>query len=290
MEQPLARGGEQDTVIVCADGDEVLHAPSPAGQCAAGQRRISLLRDDDGCPLCEPENKPGESSDDPAIRDLERRVHALEHAPYFEVVDNDDRPVFVVSRDGVRLFDKAGVPRVAFGSSAGGGYLTVTDGLTQASITATATGGGLQFVEDGLTRLIASGTDSGGASLRVPAGNGLIAGLGVSKDGPGTVLIGNLSGQVKATLSIPNDRPLLQVTGSNGAQASLMEQANGGGMLQLDSNEGAIVKMGNSNNEFGIVLAGPRPGPPLVPKSGLPGGFFMGCRGDQRPACTPITP
>ena len=45
----------------------------------------------------------------------------------------------------VRVFDKAGVPKAAFGSSAGGGYFTATSGLADASMTATATTGGVQF-------------------------------------------------------------------------------------------------------------------------------------------------
>ena len=49
-----------------------------------------------------------------------------------------------------------------------------------------------------------------------------------------------------------------------------MEQGIGGGMLQIDSKDGAIVKMGHVGNRYGIVMAGPRPGLPLVPKSGLP--------------------
>jgi hypothetical protein len=206
----------------------------------------------------------------PAVKDLEKRVHALEHAPYFEVVDDDEKPIFVVSQDGVRVFSKGGIPRAAFGSTAGGGYFTVSNGFAEASITATSTTGGVQFVEDGLTRLIASGSDSGGASLRIPSGNGV--------------------GLVRATFSVPGERAMVQIQGVNDAGISMMEQGTGGGMLQIDSKDGAVVKMGNVNNAYGIVMTGPRPGLPLVPKSGLPGSYFMGCKSDQRPACTPVVP
>lgn len=287
--QPAIPGADQESVIVCAGGDEILHAPSPQGGCAAGQRKISLVPEND-CPLCPPDQEPEDTSDDPAIRDLERRVRALQNAPYFEVVDDDGRPIFVVSADGVRVFSKGGIPRAAFGSSSGGGYFTASNGFAEASLTATATNGGVQFVEDGLTRLIASGSDAGGASMRIPAGDGVIAGMGVSKDGPGTLLIGTLAGQVRATLSVPGDRAMVQVNGVNDAAISMMQQGIGGGMLQIDSRDGAIVKMGNVANSYGIVMTGPRPGLPLIPTSGLPGSYLLGCQSTQRPACTPVVP
>lgn len=281
--------GPMDVVVLCVAPDRVLHQPSSEESCPPGHELISL-EPEDRCPLCPPDEKPEDSSSDPALKDLERRLDALERAPYFEVVNEEERPVFTVSADGVRVYDKAGVPKVAFGSSGGGGYLTVTSGLAEASMTATATTGGIRFVEDDLTRLVLSGNDAGGSSLLIPSGSGVIAGLGASKDGPGTLLVGTLDGRVKATLSLPGDRATVQVTGENGAQASIMEQGIGGGMLQLDSRDGAIVKMGHVDNKYGIVMAGPRPGMPLVPKSGLPGGFFLGCGGSSPPACTPIVP
>lgn len=281
--------GPMDVVVLCVAPDRVLHKPSSEESCPPGQELISL-EPEDPCPLCPPDDKPEDSSDDPALRDLERRLAALEHAPYFEVVNDDDRPVFTVSADGVRVYDKAGVPKVAVGSSGGGGYLTATSGFADASMTATTSSGGMRFVEDGLTRLVLSGNDSGRSSLLIPSGGGVIAGIGASKEGPGTLLVGSLEGRVKATLSVPGERAMVQVTGENDAKASLMEQGIGGGMLQLDSRDGAIVKMGHVDNRYGIVMAGPRPGMPLVPKSGLPGGFFLGCGGSAPPACTPIVP
>ena len=111
--------------------------------------------------------------------------------PYFEVVNDDEKPVFVVSRDGVRVFDKAGVPRPLLAARESG-YFTATSGLADASMTATGTTGSVQFVEDGLARLVLSGNDGGGSSLLIPSGDGVIAGFGASKDGPGTLLIGSL--------------------------------------------------------------------------------------------------
>jgi hypothetical protein len=276
-------------VVLCVTPDRVLHKPATANTCPPGQRLISLEVEEE-CPLCPPDRKPEDSSADPALRELETRMSALERAPYFEVVNDQEVPIFVVSREGVRVFDKAGAPKVAFGSAAGGGYVSVTSGDANASMSATSTTGSMQFIEDGLTRLTLSGNDSGGASLRVPSGNGVIAGFGTSKDGPGTLLLGTLDGRVKQTLSVPGDRATVQVLGDNGAAISLLEQGIGGGMLQADSKAGAIVKMGHVGNRYGIVMTGPRPGIALIPKSGLPGSFFLGCGSSSPPACTPIVP
>ena len=61
---------DQDVVIVCAGGDDILQAPLPQGGCAPGQRTISLLRESD-CPLCPPDESDADTSDDPALKDLE---------------------------------------------------------------------------------------------------------------------------------------------------------------------------------------------------------------------------
>jgi hypothetical protein len=284
--------GDRDEVVVCVGGDRIVRAPLPQGGCPAGHQRVSLTPEPDGtCPLCPPDTKPPDPGQNQALNDLERRIRALESAPYFEVVNKDQQPVFVISQDGVRIFDKSGVPKAAFGTMASGGYFSVTSGFADASITADRMSGGVQFVEDGLTRLTLSGRDDGGASLRIPSGSGVIAGMGVSKDGPGTLLLGTLKGEVKSTLSLPSGRAAIQVSeGQNGGAISLMEQGTGGGMLQIDSKSEAIVKMGHVDNRYGIVMTGPNPGLPLTAKSGLPGGWFLGCGGAAPPACAPIVP
>jgi hypothetical protein len=45
--------------------------------------------------------------------------------------------------------------------------------------------------------------------------------------------------------------------------------------------------MGHNGNRYGIVLAGPVLGLPLVPRSALPGSYFMGCASGDKPACVP---
>ena len=75
--------------------------------------------------------------------------------------------------------------------------------------------------------------------------------------------------------------------GPSGGTA-LLEPRIGGGMFGLDDTRGnAAIKMGHNGNRYGIVLAGPKLGFPLIPKSGLPGSYFMGCATAVRPACVP---
>ena len=40
-----------------------------------------------------------------------------------------------------------------------------------------------------------------------------------------------------------------------------------------------MVKMGVAQDRYGIVLTGPKAGFPLIPGSGLPGSYIMGCAG-----------
>ena len=46
-----------------------------------------------------------------------------------------------------------------------------------------------------------------------------------------------------------------------------------------------VVKMGVNDNRYGVVLTGPRAGFPLVPRSGLPGSYILGCAGGS--SCKP---
>jgi hypothetical protein len=66
------------------------------------------------------------------------------------------------------------------------------------------------------------------------------------------------------------------------------EATIGGGLMDLATASGAAaVRMGHNGHRYGIVLAGPVLGFPYVPRSGLPGSYFMGCASGQKPACIP---
>jgi len=286
---------EQDLVVVCIGDDKIVRATLPTGRCPSGHERVSLEPpEEEECPLCPPADGPEpEVTDNAALNDLERRLRALENAPYFEVVNDSEQPVFRVGPDGVSVFNRTGVAVAQIGVSQYGGYFTASSGsaLLEASMSASGTKAGVQIVEDGLIRLSAmAGKD--GASVQLPSANGMIAGVGASKVGSGALLLGGLDGQLKGSMTVPGGRGLLQLSSNeNGGQLSLLEQTIGGGMFQIDNAQGnAAIKMGHLGNRYGIVLAGPTLGLPLVPKSGLPGSYFMGCGSMAPPACVPSVP
>ena len=289
--------GDEDEMVVCVgDDDKLIRTTLPAGGCPPGHKRVSLRpEEEEECPLCPPaDGQEPDVSDNPALNDLERRIRALENAPYFEVIDDNEQPIFRVAPDGVRIFNRSGVAMAGFGAAQSGGYFSVSSGtaLLEASLGAAGTKAGLQIVEDGLVRLTALAGEGSPPSLRIPSASGLIAGIGASTAGSGALLLGQLDGTLKASFSVPDGRGLLQLnSNANGGQVSLLGQSIGGGMFQIDNAQGnAAIKMGHLNNRYGIVLAGPTLGLPLVPKSGLPGSYFMGCGGQTPPSCVPNVP
>jgi hypothetical protein len=194
----------------------------------------------------------------------------------------------------VRVFNEQGALVAAIGTSEAGGFFSArsTSMQTDAQIGASGTTAGLRVAESGLLRVDLTAKDKW-ASLRFPSAIGLIAGLGESTAGPGTLLLGTLPGRVKVTFSVPDERGLLSVIKKDDQLGgiALAEAKVGGGMLDLGEPGGqSAVRMGHNGQRYGIVLAGPVLGLPLVPKSGLPGSYFMGCASGERPACVPDVP
>ncbi len=279
--------------MACVGGDGILRASMPEGGCPAGHKPLRLPEEED-CEMCPPFEEPTpqdrETNVDLAL--LERRIRALETTAYFEVVDDEEKPLFSVGPEGVRVFNRRGVPVVAFGHGEFGGYATARSATTgiEASLSATGRTAALQIREDGLTRLEVSAKPGAGAAFRLPSGDGgLIAGIGTSVEGPGALLLGTRDGWVKATLTAPGGRGRVNVrrTDMSGGLA-LQEASIGGGMLLIgDAKDDRAVLMGHVRNSYGLVMAGPVPGLPLVPKLGLPGSYFMGCGSEAPPACMP---
>ncbi len=64
---------------------------------------------------------------------------------------------------------------------------------------------------------------------------------------------------------------------------AITEGATGGGLLAMgDATSEPMVKFGVAQDRYGIVLAGPVSGFPLVPGSGLPGSYFLGCPAGEK--------
>ncbi len=287
---------DDDVVVVCVAADSVVHAPRSEGNCAPGQREVSLELEET-CEQCPPFNEPppSENRDNAELNALDRRIRALENAPYFEVVDDRERPMFRVGPDGVSVFNESGSIVSAFRVTEYGGHFTASSpsGAREASLGAMGTTSGLLVTEAGMVRAsLLAKEDTNSASLRFPSANGLIAGIGTSRDNTGALLVGDLAGGLKASLTVPGGRGMIRVQkDEKGSGVSLLEQSSGGGLFEIDNSLGmSAIKMGGVNNRYGLVVAGPTLGLPLIPKSALPGSYFMGCGSQAPPACMPNIP
>jgi hypothetical protein len=281
-----------DDVTLCVGPapDHILRATRLDGTCPAGHRELRLAEEDEGiCELCDPDDEPRPPESGPYAA-FEQRIEALEKSAWFEVVTRAGQPVFRVAPGGVRVFNEGAVAVAAIGTTDEGGYFTgrSTKDAGYASIGASGARGGVRLLESDVARLELKVQD-GRASLRMPWKTGLIAGLGESSAGTGALLTGTFSGSIRASLTIPDGRGMVATNGPGpSGGASLLEARIGGGMFGLDDTRGhAAVKMGHNGNRYGIVLAGPNLGFPFVPKSGLPGSYFMGCATAVKPACVP---
>jgi hypothetical protein len=83
------------------------------------------------------------------------------------------------------------------------------------------------------------------------------------------------------------DRGAVTVFNAAGAPVvELSEATSGGGLLTIGGADSTtMVKIGVKDDRYGVVLTGPKAGFPFVPRSGLPGSYFLGCTGGS--SCTP---
>jgi hypothetical protein len=279
---------------VCVGSDRILRATLADGQCPPGNTPLRLDSGDDGlCELCDPfgDPSPPDAGGDPALDAIERRVRALENAAYFEVVDENERPIFRVGPGGVGIFNEGGAAVAAIGTSAAGAYFTARSATKpiQASIGASGTTAGIRILEDGVVNAELAMRE-GRSALRFPSGNGLIAGIGESSTGAGALYVGTRKGEVRASFTVSDDRGLISVSNEKVAVATLGESPVGGGLLDIGDSAGNLAaRMGHVENRYGIVMTFPI-GLPLVPRAALPGSYFMGCSSGRPPACAPAVP
>jgi hypothetical protein len=271
----------------CVGPDQVFYASRQDGLCLPGHRLYELEEDDDDtCELCDPfedEDRNAEKADE-----LEARIAALERTPYFEVVDTDDRVIFRVGPEGARLFDRASKPAADLAASAAGGWITLYSGDAEVAMAATGRSAGLRLEESGVERMDIGSNKGGPYAVRVSSPTSVIAGLGQSRAGGGALVVGTPT-QLKATLTVTDGRAMVSVFNHSSKDGVALTEARiGGGLLDLALADGnSAVKMGHNGNRYGIVLAGPVLGLPLVPRSALPGSYFMGCASGDKPACVP---
>jgi hypothetical protein len=290
-QSPGDKGGDND-VNVCVGADSVLRSPE-SGICPNGSTRIALSGPDIKKPEPADENdplgptkKPGESGSD-QLAALERRISNLEKSSLFEVVNKKGDLIFSVAPGRVQVYNENKAVAAILATSEGGQFVgRSADGSLSAFVGSYGERAGLRLTEGGLPRLELLRQVAGNYSFKIPSGDGVIAGIGESKAGTGALVVGDKGGRAKASMSINDGKGAVSIfNGAGSGVASLTESVNGGGLLVLtDANSYAVVKMGTNYNRYGVVMTFP-PGFPYVPRSGLPGSYFMGCAAG--PSCVP---
>lgn len=284
-----------DDLILCVGiDDQILRVPPGfANECPEGQQEFRLSDEDERiCELCDPFDgaPPSPKSDREAVNAIERRIRDLENTPYFEVVSQkDEKTIFSIRPGGARLFNAAGTAVAAVGTGDHGAFLTGRSAVTtaEASIGVSGSNGGVAIFENGVRTEL--GVRGGPYALRFPSDKGLIAGLGQSRAGSGAVIVGGLTGVTDASITVTDGRALVALSKHGGAGgAAIAEATIGGGLLDLATARGdSAVKMGHNGHRYGIVMAGPVLGVPYVPRTGIPGSYFVGCASGEKPACIP---
>jgi len=291
----LAVDAEPPPIAVCMRPDRSIRL-AEENFCREGERKIGLTAGEDEDEGSEWEEwKPKESrgavrSDDP-LDGLERRIEALEEQPLFEVVRKDGAPILVVRETGTLVYNRAGTAVAALRATEKGGYFMgrTADKRRSATIGGSWKQGGVRILEDEIVRVDLGKQEGGNYALRFPdAADGMLAGIGESKAGTGTLVIGDSSGKRRATLEIGNEgRGAFYAYNEQDTQAaSLTESTQGSGLLVLGDATGAWrTKMGVLDNRYGFVLTGPSVLGPLLPATGLPGSYILGCAGGE--SCLP---
>ena len=296
---PVATGQQSPSndVIVCIGSDAVLRSPA-AGLCPSGSTQVTLagpdlnkLDNEDTKDPVDPNNpakNPGDSKSD-RLAELDRRISKLENSSVFEVVNKEGNVIFSVAPGSVQVYNEDKVPVAAILATDEGGQFVgrSADGKLSAFVGTYGARAGLRLSEGGVQRLDLLRQTVGNYSFRLPSTDGVIAGIGESQAGTGALVIGDIAGRPKASMTVGDGKGMIGLfNGSGNAVLSLTEGATSGGLFVIgDANSEPMVKMGVKDNRYGVVLAGPVAGFPLVPSSGLPGSYILGCAGGS--SCHP---
>lgn len=271
---------------VCIGPDALLRVMQ-GDHCAGG---MALLKLEGGSRAKFDQNEGADLRD--RIDSLDWRLQALERPPRFTVVNEHGRPIFEIASGRVRVFNPGGMPVVFVEASAAGGSINSRsdNGRFAASMGTLRPLFGVRIAGQGRPRVELGRAGAGNFSLRFPSlrgTGGAIAGIGESRAGTGALVMGDASGVAKASLTITDGKGALGIFNDDGAGVlSLKQGATAGGLLAIgDAHGEPMAKMGVNEDRYGIVLTGPRAGFPLVPSSGLPGSYFLGCAGGE--SCKP---
>jgi hypothetical protein len=277
-----------DAPLVCVGSDSVLRMPG-SEDCPAGQRRFVLeeaetkVLECDDCDDPWRKKPPPPSNEGDPLADLRRRVGSLKKSPLFTVVDRGV-PIFAVKPGSVVVYNGGGNAVAEMRATEEGGFFAgrSRDGDLAAIVGVSEPHAGLRITEGDVPRADLGKQEAANYSLRIasPAG-GLIAGLGESQAGTGAIVVADQQSRVRASMTLNEGRGAFSTyTVGGAALASLRESQAGAGLFALGTAEGReAVKMTVNDNRYGVALAGPQIGFPLVTGSGLPGSYILGCSG-----------
>jgi hypothetical protein len=239
-----------------------------------------------------PKRSDPQPDDGDRIGELERRLANLRKSPLFTVIDAHGGPLFAVRPEGILLYNGSGLPLVAVRATDDGGFLRTmsSNGNLSAWLVAVGEQAGVRLTEGSSLRLDLGRRESTLYSLKVrsqKSPNYIIAGIGESQAGSGALIVGDLEGHPKISMTAASGKGEFRIFHDNGsALVSIRESTAGSGLLMIgDENSTPMAKMVVNDDRYGVVLAGPGAGFPLVPRSGLPGSYFLGCAGGG--ACRP---
>jgi hypothetical protein len=198
--------------------------------------------------------------------------------------------IFSVAPQRVLVYDRSGTAVVAGHATAEGGFLAArsADRLLEASFGVSHDWAGLRVTEGGVDRVELGRRPGGSYAMRfVSSAGGALAGLGESHARSGALLVSDTGERLRASMTVPEGRGGLTLFNVGGAPiASVRENTAGAGLFAIGTPSGdQAVKMTVNDDRYGAVLAGPRLGFPYVPRTGLPGSYFLGCAGGE--GCRP---
>lgn len=292
--QAASTPAQADGIVVCVDtGDgALLRLAADGAACGPGARRVVLAPPDRmapdmgcvGCPAAEPSR--GHRTD--ALAMMDRRIAALERAASFEVIDRRGRRILAIASGQIVVFNGDGAPVAALLATLHGGVLKAqaADATRVVSFGAGGTSGGLRIEEGDAIRLDLGRQAAGNYALRITRREGQLAGIGESRAQSGALLVGDGEGRLRAALRVVDGKGTLDVFDGGGTAVGSLGEGKTGGVFTIADRAGnGMVQMGVNDGRYGVVLAGTRAGFPLVPSSGLPGSYFLGCAAG--PSCRP---
>jgi hypothetical protein len=286
--QPDPEPKAGDSPIVCVGSDGILRAPDGA-ECPSGVREFVLEEGEPRLLECgdcdDPWRKkppPTPDASDP-LAHLKQRVDNLHKSALLTVVDRGV-PIFTVRPGSASTHTGSGTVVAEMRATDAGGFFAgrSTDGTLAAFVGVSDEQAGVRIMEGDVPRAEVGKHEAGNYSLRISSSDGgLVAGIGESRAGTGALLVADQQSRVRASMTFLDGVGGFTAYNAGGAAlVSLRESQAAAGLFSLGETGGReAVKMTVNDDRYGVALAGPQLGFPLVTGSGLPGSYIIGCSG-----------